>query len=64
MSRPRFTADFCDALVRRLRAGDQPDDLRRELNIGSATMRRYVTIARSRTEQPFNRDEAKGRARG
>ena len=48
MSRLRFTPAFCDALVRRLRAGEHPDALRAELNIGAATMRRYVSIAKLR----------------
>jgi hypothetical protein len=49
VSRPRFTHDFCEALIRRLKAGDDPEALRVELNIGSATMTRYVGIARQRS---------------
>jgi len=47
MSR-KFTMEFCDELVRRLRAGDSPESLREELSIGSATMTRYIQIARGR----------------
>ncbi len=43
-------ADFYDNLVSRLQAGDSPDALRVELNIGAGTMARYVSHARNRTK--------------
>lgn len=49
MSRVRLTPQFCDELIRRLRAGEKPEALRAELNIGSKTMRRYVAFAKERT---------------
>jgi len=50
MSKRRFTAEFCDELVRRLRAGEQPEALRAELSIGAATMARYRQIAQARAD--------------
>lgn len=48
MIRAYLTPQFCDALITRLKAGDDPAQLRVELNIGSATMARYVSFAKAR----------------
>lgn len=48
MSHAYLTFDFCENLVRRLKAGECPEALRVELTVGSATMARYVQIARAR----------------
>lgn len=40
--------EFWDNLVRRLQAGESPEDLRAELSIGKHTMARYVAHARNR----------------
>jgi hypothetical protein len=45
----RFTPEFCDRLIARLKAGEDPEKLRVELGIGAATMRHYIAFAKERT---------------
>ena len=48
MKRPRFTPKFADALIARLKAGEDPQALSAELNIGPNMMRKYVAHAKAR----------------
>jgi hypothetical protein len=43
----RFTPEFIDELIRRLKAGEKPQALRAELGIGAASMERFEQFARS-----------------
>lgn len=48
MSAARFTHDFVEGVIARLKAGEEPAKLREELGIGATSMARFQSFARSR----------------